>query len=59
MKLLSHWLEGRVQEGQTDAATHNALAKIYIDSNNNPDRYGSCGKWITVVFIDSSLQIPP
>ncbi|GMS88450.1 hypothetical protein PENTCL1PPCAC_10625, partial [Pristionchus entomophagus] len=39
MKLLSHWLEGRVQEGQTDAATHNALAKIYIDSNNNPDRF--------------------
>ena len=39
MKLLAHWLESRVQEGNTDAATHNALAKIYIDSNNNPERY--------------------
>jgi hypothetical protein len=26
-------------EGNHDAATHNALAKIYIDSNNNPERY--------------------
>ncbi|KHJ87909.1 hypothetical protein OESDEN_12304, partial [Oesophagostomum dentatum] len=39
LKLLSHWLETRVQEGATDAATHNAMAKIYIDSNNNPDRF--------------------
>ncbi|CAB3402575.1 unnamed protein product [Caenorhabditis bovis] len=39
LKLLSHWLESRIQEGATDAATHNAVAKIYIDSNNNPDRY--------------------
>ncbi|VDK37670.1 unnamed protein product [Anisakis simplex] len=28
-----------VQEGATDAATHNALAKIYIDANNNPERF--------------------
>ncbi|KAJ1356222.1 Clathrin heavy chain [Parelaphostrongylus tenuis] len=39
LKLLSHWLETRVQEGATDAATHNAMAKIYIDANNNPDRF--------------------
>jgi len=39
LKLLSHWLEMRVQEGATDAATHNAMAKIYIDANNNPDRF--------------------
>ncbi|CAD6192939.1 unnamed protein product [Caenorhabditis auriculariae] len=39
LKLLAHWLESRVQEGATDAATHNAMAKIYIDSNNNPDRF--------------------
>jgi clathrin heavy chain len=36
---LSAWLENRVHEGNQDQATHNALAKIYIDSNNNPERY--------------------
>ncbi|CAD5215134.1 unnamed protein product [Bursaphelenchus okinawaensis] len=39
LKLLSSWLEGRVHEGATDAATHNALAKIHIDANNNPERF--------------------
>lgn len=33
------WLESRVHEGVTDQATHNALAKIYIDANNNPERF--------------------
>lgn len=39
LKLLLSWLEMRVHEGCTEAATHNALAKIYIDSNNNPERF--------------------
>lgn len=39
LKLLGPWLEMRVQEGSTDPATHNALAKIYIDANNNPERF--------------------
>lgn len=39
LKLLLPWLEMRVHEGVTESATHNALAKIYIDSNNNPERY--------------------
>jgi len=39
LKLLLPWLEGRVAEGATDAATHNALAKIYIDANNNAERF--------------------
>ncbi|XP_003369291.1 putative clathrin heavy chain 1 [Trichinella spiralis] len=33
------WLETKVHEGATDAATHNAIAKIYIDSNNNAERF--------------------
>ena len=33
------WLESRVHEGEEEPATHNALAKIYIDSNNNPERF--------------------
>ncbi|KAL3090143.1 hypothetical protein niasHS_006595 [Heterodera schachtii] len=39
LKLLNSWLESRVHEGNQDQATHNALAKIYIDSNNNPERF--------------------
>lgn len=39
LKLLSSWLEARAQEGSEEPATHNALAKIYIDSNNNPERF--------------------
>ncbi|XP_040859504.1 clathrin heavy chain 2 [Ochotona curzoniae] len=37
LKLLLPWLESRLQEGCEEPATHNALAKIYIDSNNNPE----------------------
>ncbi|KAK6192853.1 hypothetical protein SNE40_004252 [Patella caerulea] len=39
LKLLLPWLETRIHEGVTESATHNALAKIYIDSNNNPERF--------------------
>ncbi len=39
LKLLLPWLESRVHEGTTEPATHNALAKIYIDANNNPERF--------------------
>uniref|UniRef100_A0A5S6QG16 Clathrin heavy chain n=1 Tax=Trichuris muris TaxID=70415 RepID=A0A5S6QG16_TRIMR len=39
LKLLLPWLESRIHDGATDAATHNAVAKIYIDSNNNPERF--------------------
>ena len=39
LKLLSGWLENRVQAGATDKATFNALAKIYIDGNQNPERF--------------------
>ena len=39
MKLLLPWLETRIHEGSNDSAIHNALAKIYIDSNNNPEKF--------------------
>lgn len=35
MKLILPLLESRIQEGSEDQAVHNALAKIYIDSNNS------------------------
>uniref|UniRef100_A0A8C7MML0 Clathrin heavy chain n=1 Tax=Oncorhynchus kisutch TaxID=8019 RepID=A0A8C7MML0_ONCKI len=37
--LLLSWLESRIHEGCEEPATHNALAKIYIDSNNTPERF--------------------
>lgn len=39
LKLLLPWLEQRVHEGSTEPATHNALAKIFIDAGNNPERF--------------------
>ncbi|KAL7280839.1 hypothetical protein ACG7TL_005783 [Trametes sanguinea] len=39
LKLILPWLEARVQEGNQDPAVYNALAKIYIDSNNNPEQF--------------------
>ncbi|GAV05648.1 hypothetical protein RvY_15748 [Ramazzottius varieornatus] len=39
LKLLLPWLEMRVHEGSQEPATHNALAKIYIDGNNNAERF--------------------
>merc|ERR1712121_317653 len=39
LKLILPWLEARVHEGSVEPATHNAIAKIYIDSNNNAERF--------------------
>ncbi|KAF9078161.1 hypothetical protein BDP27DRAFT_1253219 [Rhodocollybia butyracea] len=39
LKLILPWLEARVQSGSQDAAVYNAMAKIYIDSNNNPEAF--------------------
>ncbi|KAF5383731.1 hypothetical protein D9615_003688 [Tricholomella constricta] len=39
LKLILPWLEARVQSGSQDTAVFNALAKIYIDSNNNPEQF--------------------
>lgn len=39
LKLLLPWLEQRIHDGIQEPATHNALAMIYIDSNQNPERY--------------------
>ncbi|KAG8880927.1 hypothetical protein FRB97_000320 [Tulasnella sp. 331] len=39
LKLILPWLESRIQAGQQDPALYNAIAKIYIDSNNNPEAF--------------------
>ena len=39
LKLILSWLENRVQNGSQDPAVFNAMAKIYIDSNSNPEAF--------------------
>ncbi|KAJ1507724.1 hypothetical protein HMI54_001426 [Coelomomyces lativittatus] len=39
LKLLLPWLEMKIKEGTTDVHVFNALAKIYIDSNTNPQAF--------------------
>eukprot|EP00124_Ichthyophonus_hoferi_P002666 Ihof_evm7s191 gene=Ihof_evmTU7s191 len=39
LKLLLPWLEQQVSAGSVDSDTHNALAKIYIDSNSNAEHF--------------------
>lgn len=39
LKLLLPFLEATLATGNQQTAVYNALAKIYIDSNNNPDKF--------------------
>ncbi|KAI4834912.1 clathrin heavy chain [Plasmodium brasilianum] len=39
LKLLLPWLESRANEGYENIELHNALAKIYIDLNKDPENY--------------------
>ncbi|KAG2218281.1 hypothetical protein INT45_002403 [Circinella minor] len=39
LKLLLPWLNMRVTDGSQDRQVYNALAKIYIDTNNNPEPF--------------------
>ncbi|GAA6001306.1 clathrin heavy chain [Rhodotorula paludigena] len=39
LKLILPWIEAKVQSGVQDPALYNALAKIKIDSNNDPESF--------------------
>merc|ERR1712151_205414 len=39
LKLLLPWLEARVAEGNQDPYLHNGIAKIYIDTNRDPEAF--------------------
>lgn len=39
LRLLQPWLEQRVAEGNTEPATHNAIGKIYIVLNKDPQQF--------------------
>merc|ERR1711871_1078185 len=39
LRLLQPWLEARVAQGNQEAATHNAIGKIYISLNKDPMQF--------------------
>jgi clathrin heavy chain len=39
LRLILPWLESKVSQGSQDPGIHTALAKIYIDSNQNAERF--------------------
>jgi clathrin heavy chain len=39
LRLIQPWLEARAQEGSKEASLHNALAKIAIDLNREPEKF--------------------
>jgi len=39
LRLLLPWLEARVAEGNQDPFLHNGIAKIYIDTNRDPESF--------------------
>jgi clathrin heavy chain len=39
LRMLQPWLEARIAEGNTETATHNAIGKLYIRMNKNPQEF--------------------
>merc|ERR550514_1101909 len=39
LRIILPWLEARVSEGNQEPQLHNALAKIYIDTNRDPEAF--------------------
>nr|XP_002763698.2 clathrin heavy chain 1-like [Callithrix jacchus] len=56
LKLLLPWLEARIHEGSEEPATHNALAKIYVDSNSSPERFLREISTMTVTLLESIVR---
>ncbi|KAJ2060105.1 Clathrin heavy chain [Coemansia sp. S146] len=44
LKILHRWLEAKASEGSQDSGVYNALAKIYIDSNYEPEKFLSSNR---------------
>jgi len=45
LRFLLPWLEARFDEGEQDPAIHNALAMIYIDTNQSPEKFLETNKY--------------
>ena len=65
MKLILPWLEAKVQAGSQYPAVYNAIAKIYIDSNNSLEAFLKennvrdivrCGVVLTDGFLSSTSR---
>ena len=39
LRMLKSWLEQRVEEGNTETATHNAIGKLYVRMNKEPQQF--------------------
>ena len=39
LRMLQPWLEQRIAEGNTEPATHNAIAKIFVTINKDPQQF--------------------
>eukprot|EP01091_Cochliopodium_minus_P018741 TRINITY_DN767_c0_g3_i2.p1 TRINITY_DN767_c0_g3~~TRINITY_DN767_c0_g3_i2.p1 ORF type:complete len:1748 (-),score=554.20 TRINITY_DN767_c0_g3_i2:55-5298(-) len=39
LRIIQSWLEGRKNEGSQDVEIHNALVKIYVDTNNDAKKF--------------------
>ena len=39
IRIIQPWLEARVAEGSTDPSLHNAMAKVTIDGNKDPENF--------------------
>ena len=39
LSIILPWLEKKTQERSTDRHIYNALGKIYVDSNNNSEKF--------------------
>lgn len=51
LKILLPFLEARVSEGIQDPAAHNALAKIYIDANTDPEHFLQTNQFYDSVIV--------
>ena len=39
LKLILPWIQSKIDAGQEDQGLYNAMAKVYIDNNNNPEAF--------------------
>ena len=56
LKLLQKFLEARAAEKRTDAALHNALAKIYVDANSGAEQFLSTNEFYDALTIGTYCE---
>ena len=56
LKLLTPFLEHLVSEGNQDVHVHNALGKIIIDTNNNPEHFLTTNPYYDSLVVGSYCE---